>query len=771
MGYVAKLVRGAYSIDLSSAPYALGLDFKPGSTSFSIKITGGSSAKVRRAGDDINLFLVDCGDPAQPTYFEWSPDSNVSAAPVWGQSRRRVELLGGSTEYWDAYFEASVRDTTAFIRLSLDVGSVIEGTRQLAATATGGVCEDWIGTVDGQSRGVMVPEASMNKMTNPMFGHGTWNTGWTAGADITASKNTDSNFVLFGLNSAKLFATGTVTNTFTQSIAAGNTNTHVLSCYVILPNGSLPSAANCSLYYGTDLTTFYMPVGNGWYRLYASVTGIVAATVTGITVEDNMAIYIDCFQFEEKAYFTPFLYGDMLGCAWSGTVHASTSTRTAASLKISLANLLNEGEGTIRLIWKADKASSYIPDARHILSMTGDVLYIDYDGINNRWDFTGSVVAGTYIEQEIIVFHLRWQAITNQLTLYKNGASLLTNTYDTNAFGAELFFGSSAAATLQINGTFLGSDVFNHYMPAAEVLADYNNILPLITDDQVINPISYVWDKDGDGIADNIDSGSQQNWIVIGGVPGNLPADVEAKLTIAGMADPDVYLSRLDVPYNAWIDPEFLTNATLGTVALTTTNANLATFPLDNDEFNLLAGRKFAVMVRGDEGTANNINLRTGINPGGAYYYNAALASNWNTGTSTSIDMSPEIFMVENEEFYRLMGVSAGGTIAVQGARSSGTADFIIHAAQVLPYPLTRFINLSASGGTPSIAYIDGRAYEISSGSALNFTYRADGSKWTLQPNRYNLLITWLGREAILSEPGDTLKYDSIYVTPKWKMQ
>jgi hypothetical protein len=170
MGYVAKLVRGANYINLASGRYALGRDYKPGASSFSVKITGGSSAEVRRGADDINLFLRGCQDPAYPTYFVWSPDNNVSAAPVWGQGERRVELLGGSLKYWDEYMEANVRESTAFIELSLELGSEVEGVRQLAATATGGVCEDWIGMPDGQSRGLMIPEGDAtngNKGTHP----------------------------------------------------------------------------------------------------------------------------------------------------------------------------------------------------------------------------------------------------------------------------------------------------------------------------------------------------------------------------------------------------------------------------------------------------------------------------------------------------------------------------------------------------------------------------------------------------------------------------
>jgi len=203
MGYVAKLTKGTSYIDLNAGRYKLAEDFVPPTTNvspfigqggvkvgetaqprdwgFGVRVLGTSSAEVKRGADDLANFLRRAGDEAEPLYFEWKEDNNVSAEPVWGQfgATRRMEVVSGSVGYWESYAIADIRTKGAFVPVYLTVKPWAQGTRQLLATATGGICEDWIGTTDGRSRGLQIPEADTvngNKMTNPVFGHGTWNT-------------------------------------------------------------------------------------------------------------------------------------------------------------------------------------------------------------------------------------------------------------------------------------------------------------------------------------------------------------------------------------------------------------------------------------------------------------------------------------------------------------------------------------------------------------------------------------------------------------------
>ena len=243
------------------------------------------------------------------------------------------------------------------------IGPYARGRKQRVGSAIGGVLEDWIGSPDGISRGLIVPEATTNQMTNPVFGHGTWDNGWTDGAGVDSSENTNEDFLLFGTSSAKVLATAGANNVFYQSIDVANAgNTHVLSCYAKLPDGGVISASQCQLYYGAGLTTAYTPVGNGCYRLTASLTGAAPATGTGLLVVDTFMVYTDGFQIEEKAYSTPLTYGDLMGSAWTGTAHASTTNRTGSRVMVAVDDIVDVAEGTLTLVWKAGHSNTFAAD-------------------------------------------------------------------------------------------------------------------------------------------------------------------------------------------------------------------------------------------------------------------------------------------------------------------------------------------------------------------------------------------------------------------------
>src|SRR3990167_8695340 len=126
--------------------------------------------------------------------------------PLWGQDGWLFyQIEHGVASVGGEYAETNRRATNVFVRLDLIIRPYALGLRQRLASATGGVLEDTIGAADGQSRGLIIAEATTNKMTNPVFGHATWNNGWTAGSNIIATQNTDKRFLLPGTtSSAKL---------------------------------------------------------------------------------------------------------------------------------------------------------------------------------------------------------------------------------------------------------------------------------------------------------------------------------------------------------------------------------------------------------------------------------------------------------------------------------------------------------------------------------------------------------------------------------------
>ena len=798
MGYIAKLTKGTTYIDLHAGRYTLAEDFVPPTTviapqittggiktgetalprdwGFGVRVWGTSSAEVKRGVDDLANFLKRAGDEAEPMYFEWREDSNVSAEPVWGQfgATRRMEVISGSLGYWESYATGTVMTRAVFVPVALTVKPWAQGSRQRLATATGGICEDWIGTTDGRSRGLIVAEGDAtngNKMTNPMFGHAAaWNTGWTAGADVTVSQNTNPEFVLFGGLSAKIIGDGGAADYYTQSIAAGGGagDNHVLSCYAKMPDGGVISATQCALYYGANAATTYTAVGNGWYRLTAAVEGIVAATITGITVEQNYTIYADGFQLEQRDYATSFFYGDMLGCHWVTTAHASASHRVASKLSIP-SNILEQKYGTLRFVWRANRSSTtYDAGAalgRAIALDGGSEILLIYNGTN--WVFSSATAADTFSSGDVVIIHCTWNPAT--IYIYKDGSLSGSDTNVISTVGTTIYLGSETDGTQAIGGTIMGFAAYNSQMSTAEVLADYTNIAPLVADGQSIDPIPYLWTVGGDNFVHYEDSGNYCNVATVGGVAGDAPAKTEFKLGTAGLNAADIYIGSMDFDYKKYVDPEFLSYipaAPPDVIDMTNVDITIATISVDDDEFELLNGRRIGVMLRADD-TINNVVIKTGVNPGGAYYYTDQLATTWLVG-SESNDMSPEIFVPPNEQLYRELGITRAMSVITVGKRlAAGATHYHLHSAQIVPYPLIRFVNTSASAFAVNLLYMGGKAYEVNS-SALSYGYTVRGDQIELVPGRYNWLVSYLGKEGVVTDTSDIMEYQAVYITPRW---
>ena len=127
--------------------------------------------------------------------------------------------------------------------------------------------------------------------------------------------------------------------------------------------------------------------------------------------------------------------------------------------------------------------------------------------------------------------------------------------------------------------------------------------------------------------------------------------------------------------------------------------------------------------------------------------------------------------MLDDEELYRLLGITRAVSIKVQGKRPTGTATFNLHSAQIMPFPMIRLVNTSAAGIAATILYLDGKAREVNS-AALSYGYsvRGDRDEFGILPGKYNVLVSYLGTEGVATDTGDTLTYSAFYVTPRWAL-
>ena len=595
MTAILKLVHGSNSLNLiDDDKYCPSVDFIPPATSttpalargtvqsrytgsslvnqsandsmldFTIRCHGTTTGEAQARARKLQSFLSHAGDKITPLQLHYRESADIEAEPLWGEygSNKRYTIIHANASLKESYSLAGVRAQVVEVVVSLLIAPYAEGLKMRLATASGGIIEDTIGTVDGRSRGIQVLSGTINKMTNPVFGHSTWNNNWSTGADLASSENTDDDFILWGTSSAKVIrVTGGGGRIFTQAINVSNTNSHTLSAYVKREDDGAISAADLSIYYGSSKTTTYTALGDGWYRIYASFSGVASSTDSGVAILDiGHDYYIAGMQLEEKAYSTPLCYGDMLGITWASTAHASTSTRTAGSLEIPN-SLFNPSSMTIRVVYKWRYANTfgdriYLFDAGTpntfgaFFLNTDDKIYLN-DGTNQ---VTSSAL--TRSEGDIDVFHFVMGA--DGLQIYINGSLDGTGaTYTPPTFSGNIDIGSGGAGTYYGNGTFMDFATYTTAATAAEVLADYTNIAAIIADGERVGNIPWAWTKDGDGTIDAREDSSGRNWFYCGGVPGNVPAKTTYRIDLdvdTGTIN-NVYVGRVTLPSGEFYYP------------------------------------------------------------------------------------------------------------------------------------------------------------------------------------------------------------------------
>jgi alpha-D-ribose 1-methylphosphonate 5-triphosphate synthase subunit PhnG len=368
---------------------------RPVTRSFSLRVnvTGSTDAEIRRGVNDIDAMLALAGDDLEPLYLEFKPNSDT-LEPMWGNYGVNLcyEIVSGSVEIEKSYLTGARLANDVDVIISITVKPYAVGKPQLLCSATGGVREDVIGSSDGSSRGLVVAEATPtggNQFGNPVFGYNTWNGGWSAGVNVNAAQNTDPTYILFGRSSARLTAFSSSSATYTQSINLGSTSTHTVSAYVKKRDGSVVTTADAKMYYAGDQTTSVLSVGDGWYRLSASFTGIASAQNVGISLQAaGVELFADMFQVELGTYATPPCYGDMLGCAWGGTAHSSTSSRTAARIRLPVSAAWSQGGCTIRMAVRFDVSNTH-PNNMVLWSRTGAAtVYAQFNATGDTFQLT-----------------------------------------------------------------------------------------------------------------------------------------------------------------------------------------------------------------------------------------------------------------------------------------------------------------------------------------------------------------------------------------------
>lgn len=808
LGYVARLEHGSYFISLDgSGQYALAQDFVPPianitpqfytgtsanrygggglaweraenvSWSFGVSVAGASKAEVRHGIMELNRFFARAGDEIEPLYFAWRNHDIYPFEPLWGQcgAFTRLEIVHGIAEYdpgYGGYPPEMHAQMLPNCIVTLTVRPYALGLRQRLASAMGGIAEDVYGSVSGQSRGLQINEGTGNKLTNPVFGHPTWGNGWVKStASLMATKNTNLDYVLFGNVSAKITNPGPFTAAFRQSIDAENTNGHYITAYVKRADGGTVSASTCQLDYNGGIATTYYDLGNGFWRLTAGVTGVVGATPVGLRVAAGQTVYLCGMAFSETSHFTPITVGDFLGCAWSGVPHESASTRTSGKVRIPVDDCMDNARGTIRVIWRSDAsntqygASSYV----FLVAATSN-FYLRWDAANTRWQFsdgTTSIFSSstTFSSGQVHVFHCVYGAAG--LSLYLNGSLIASSdtpyTPITNA--TYLYIGSDNSGTNLMRGVFGGFTTFGMEMTGSQVLQDYIMISPLALANKVVDPIPWLWTKDGDDMVDNCDDSSRDNWCICGGIPGDAPAKTRYELySITSAANQKgIYLGgygypRFIHPGNWYKDSVDKIDASCsGGGYVETTGWPLAEIGIIQSIQEQPTNIKFHYFTRF---------RRSGGSVTVTPYWSQSLGSETpGAAVTLNSDNTFRIFYV-GSLYYRRSKVLKGLDFELYyGLEFSATVDLDYH--QVIPGDVIRLYSTSNISNNLYVYVEDGSAYNKTI-TALRPLFTA-GTMPELKPGMINTI--WL----IIGDNGEDHRIAStatlvIYATPRWRL-
>lgn len=527
------------------------VDRRPNNRAFTfrVRMVGGSTAEIRQWTSKLQTFLNGAGNAQLPLYLEYKPDSDTPE-PLWGQygATLRYEVVHGTVSNMADYMKGNRLASDVDLEFSLVLKPFALGKQQRVASATGRIHEDLLGVTDGVSRGLVLGRNHTNKCTNPVFGHSTWNTGWTADASLTATKNVFREYLAPGATASALLISRSTNQEFYQSINVGNTQTHTFLALVMRPDFGTITSDDAVLFYSSALTTTFTDLGGGLYAMTATATGINASTNTGIQVKNGRSIYLLYYGAvdTDDTWFYPF-WGDNLGCAWSGTAHNSTSTSTAGRVRLPVAaDTAMIEQGTIRVVCRIPASTAFVnpvffsfgaTSLRASLTLSTMTLTLT-DNTSTASSSASAVTVG-----QTVILHYVWSA-SGGLSIYLNGTLVANNSgFTLPAAPTYLYIGTGDGATEQTEYPIHDFSVWAEALTAAQISADADALNDLTDDRLRIAPYPWLWTKDGDDVVDNCDDSSRDNWCVVGGVPGSEAADVKASLA-PSTGTTDIYFVR-----------------------------------------------------------------------------------------------------------------------------------------------------------------------------------------------------------------------------------
>ncbi len=357
--------------------------------------------------------------------------------------------------------------------------------------------------------------ATTNLITNPSFETNT--TGWaTDYAGVTTITNAPGG--VYGSAQVTVSASGTPSNFYSPSVSVTNSTSYVVSFWY-KSTGSITVAVR---EYGraTNLSSESLTAVTEWTRYTKSVTTLSSGS-TNIrilfTFTNGAAIELDAVQVETGTIATPYCDGslggysaagvpDGTGHSWSGTAHASTSSRTHATLRYPVAGNISATKGTIMLwvyadawnansgfLWQAGNANGEF-DA-YVNSGGTPIFRINSTSLTSS---TGALAVKTW-------HHIAytWDIAANERVIYVNGVSGgSTTTGVAPTLDTVIAVGNTnqAAATFNHLGYIDDFCILDRVLPADEIRSVYESNAPVFAETSTFvfrpTPKGLIWADD-----------------------------------------------------------------------------------------------------------------------------------------------------------------------------------------------------------------------------------------------------------------------------------
>lgn len=335
--------------------------------------------------------------------------------------------------------------------------------------------------------------AITNLCSNPSFETNT--TGWTHNdSNASGSMTRVSYFAHTGAYALQLYNANSNEDdyaTFGLTGIAAST-TYTVSAYVWVTAYSAAALSNRGLYVydsanpGTTAQSTTITAGtSGWVRHTVAVTTTASpGTLTVRLYAPQAWTYWDAVQIEQTSYPTPYSDGSLgSGHTWSGTAHASSSSRTAATLTYGTTGNIKPLTGTI-MAWV--RVDALLASAQTVLRLDGTSAGNIFLRLYNngrpeaRWGTT-TIAAASAIAANTWT-HLAATYDSGTLRVYVDGIEVASGTSSSfSGLPSNMYVGASSGGE-RLNGLIDDLVILDRAASADEIRAVYESNAPVFAE-------------------------------------------------------------------------------------------------------------------------------------------------------------------------------------------------------------------------------------------------------------------------------------------------